>query len=358
MPWAGGSPIRLLVGETAGVAGGVRFLRSTKGYRIAYRTQGSGPPLLVVPPWTTHLEAEAALSGYRAFHEALGRHHTVVLYDRWGTGLSDRDRTDFSLAADVEVLADVAEHLRLRRFALLGPSHGGLVAAAFARGAPGMVSHLVLYGTRASALTRGETWAALRELILANWPVAARAIAAVACRGAEPGDIDVFAEVLQASGTPEMTVAFQDAAGRTDVSGLFAGIRVPTVVLHRRGDSLVSVEDATAIAGRIPGARLEILDGEAHVYCVGDVASLAERITAFTAGGHGSASAQLSAREAEVLELVAGGCTNAEAAERLVLSVRTVERHLLNAYTKMGVRGRSEAIARWLSRGSGGRPSA
>ena len=118
-------------------------------------------------------------------------------------------------------------------------------------------------------------------------------------------------------------------------------------MLHRRGDSLVSAEAASRIAGSIPGARLELLEGEAHVHSVGDVDTLAERILAFTSGSGTRASAQLSRREAEVLELVVEGYRNAEVAERPVLSVRTVERHLLNAYMKLGVRGRTEAAARW-----------
>lgn len=90
------------------------------------------------------------------------------------------------------------------------------------------------------------------------------------------------------------------------------------------------------------------------MHSVGDVDTLAERILAFTSGSGTRASAQLSRREAEVLELVVEGYRNAEVAERLVLSVRTVERHLLNAYLKLGVRGRTEAAARWRRQGPGG----
>jgi pimeloyl-ACP methyl ester carboxylesterase/DNA-binding CsgD family transcriptional regulator len=332
------------------VAGEVKFLSSSRGARIAYGVQGTGPPLVVVPPWTSHLVAQTLLPGTADFHDALSRRHTLVLYDRWGTGLSDRDRDDCSLAADMEVLSDVADHLKLRRFALFGPSHGGPVAVAFAHRFPRRVSHLVIYGTRASALTHGETWAALRDLMLANWPVASQSIAAVATHGGDPAEIAAFAGMLQAAATPEMTVALQDAAIQDDMFAVLGELRVPTLVLHRRDDPLVSAEDATRIAARIPGARLEMLEGEAHAHVVGDVRAVADRIMAFTGGGGRGPSAQLSAREGEVVELVAEGCTNAEVAERLTLSVRTVERHLLNAYTKLGVRGRTEAVARWRGR--------
>lgn len=102
-----------------------RFFTATNGARIGYAVLGSGPPLVFVPPWTSHLEALWALDGHRRFCERLAERHTLVLYDRWGCGLSDRARTDPSLDADVAVLVDVITHLRLRRVALFGPSAGG-----------------------------------------------------------------------------------------------------------------------------------------------------------------------------------------------------------------------------------------
>ncbi len=154
--------------------------------------------------------------------------------------------------------------------------------------------------------------------------------------------------MIRESATPEMTVALQDAALDYDVTDeMFGGIRVPTLVLARRDDPFVSVDDTRSLARAIPGARFELVEGDTHVHLIGEVDVLAERITAFTAGALGGRSAQLSAREAEVLQLVAAGATNAEIAHQLVLSIRTVERHLFNAYAKLGVPGRVEAAARW-----------
>lgn len=246
------------------------------------------------------------------------------------------------------MLLDLADHLRLRRLALLGPSHGGPAAVAVAHRAARRVSHLVLYGTGARTLIDAQTWPALRALILANWPAASRAIAAIATPGCAPDDVEAFAAVLRDGASAEMTVALQDAAAGYDLTAILGELRTPTLVLNRWGDPFVSAEAARRLAGRIPGARLDLVDGTAHPHLVGDVETLADRIVTFTGGGRRVPSAQLSARETEVLALVADGCTNAEVAGRLVLSVRTVERHLLNAYAKLGVRGRAEAIARWL----------
>lgn len=329
--------------------GDIRFIDSSVGARIAYTTLGEGPALVVVPPWVTNLGALDRLSGFRRFHELIGAHHRVVLYDRWGTGLSDRDRDDLSLASEVQVVTDLADHLDLRRFVLLGPSHGGPVAAAVAHAEPRRVSHLVLYGTGARALIDPATWASLRQLILTNWDVGRRSIAANATPKGASADTEAFAEVLRVSATPEMLVALQDAASGYDVRSALGELRTPTLVIHRWDDPFVPVEAARRLAARIPGARLELVDGDAHPHLVGDVDSIAKHILAFTGGADGAPTTRLTRREQEVLSLVAGGCSNAEVAERLVLSVRTVERHLLNSYVKLGVRGRAEAAARWAA---------
>jgi DNA-binding CsgD family transcriptional regulator len=211
------------------------------------------------------------------------------------------------------------------------------------------VSHLVLYGTRAGALLDHAAWSAMRDLMLADRELSRRAMAAVALEGASAEDIEAFTRLSLAAASTEVAIALQDAAMAHDFRSVLDQIRVPTLVIQRRDDPFVSSEEARWMATRIPGATLEILDGAAHVHVVGDSGAIADRVNAFTSGGPGRKSAQLTQRECEVLELVADGCTNAEVAERLVLSVRTVERHLLNSYTKLGVRGRAEATAAWLT---------
>lgn len=328
----------------------IRFLRSTVGARIAYTVEGAGPPLVCVPPWTTHLQLQEELSGCRTFIRELARTHTVIQYDRWGTGLSSRDRDDLSVGADVAILQDVLDHLRLRRTALFGPSHGGTIAAEVAAGHPRRISHLLIYGAQAR-LTTPETWPAMRQLILESWDVACTSIAAVATEGAGQQDVRAFAAMLRAASEPAVLVALQEAALAHEpvLAATHARIRVPTLVLHRHGDSLVPAAAAAELAAMIPGAHLELLAGEPHVHFVGDVVGLARRITRFLGGGARVPAAGVSPREAEVLDLVAAGCSNADVAAHLVLSVRTVERHLLNAYGKLGAHGRAEATARWLA---------
>lgn len=124
----------------------------SEGWWSAKTVRHAGEP--TVPPGATKVKGrqwwrgarrtgEAKLFGFEASHGALSAHPTVVRYDRWGTGLSDRARTDFPSRPTSKCSHDLINDLRLRRFALI-------------------------YGTRASALILGETWAAMRSLILAG----------------------------------------------------------------------------------------------------------------------------------------------------------------------------------------------
>src|SRR5512147_871254 len=100
----------------------VHFCTAPDGVRIAYAVVGSGPPVIRVPPWVTHLELLWALPSYRASIERLAEHFTVVTIEKRGNGLSDRNVTDFSPEARLADLETVVDDLKLRTFALDGYS--------------------------------------------------------------------------------------------------------------------------------------------------------------------------------------------------------------------------------------------
>lgn len=323
----------------------VEYFRSSVGADIAYSRQGEGPAFVVIPPWTHHLVEGAKLGGAPQFAAALARTRTFIRYDRWGTGLSSRDRTDFSLEADVQVLSDLIDHLRLRRFALFGPSHGGPTAVLYALQHPRRVSHLVLYASPLQRPLEVNAWPAMRELIQRDWMLARKTFAALLAEGADANDIETLAQLLDISATPETTIALQDAVQGRDLAPQLTELRVPTLLVSREGDPLFRVEWNHAMAARIPRARVVTLPGNLHVHQLGDAVALASTIQRFL-GDAGSESVEgLSAREAEVLGLLTEGLTNQEIAAQLALSVRTVERHTENIYAKLGVRGRAEAAA-------------
>jgi pimeloyl-ACP methyl ester carboxylesterase/DNA-binding CsgD family transcriptional regulator len=349
------------------MAAHTRFFTTTEGVRITYATLGQGPPLVVIPPWLSHLELFWDTPPFRAFNEALARDFTVVLYDRYGCGLSDRDRADFSLDPDIRVLAELVDHLRLRRFALYGVSTGALVAVPYALAQPRRVSHLLLFGIYRKAWTT-EVGAAVRALIRAHWGLGSRALADWFLPGAGGDALAFFARLQREAASAETALALLEAARRTDQLDLFPRLRVPTLVLSRRDDPIAPLETARDMAARIPGARFAALEGDIHIPEFGDAGAVIAAIRAFVDApprrGHGAASDTgaaptatsptplgLSPREVEVLRLLAGGLSNPAIAARLALSVHTVERHVVNLYTKLGIHGRAEATAYALRHG-------
>jgi DNA-binding CsgD family transcriptional regulator len=157
---------------------------------------------------------------------------------------------------------------------------------------------------------------------------------------------------------------------RIDVRKLLPKIRVPTLVLARDRDRVISVEHARYVAARIPDATYLELPGEDHLPFVGDANAILSAIAQML-GVHGDltieipdapalarefsdqgAATVLSARERDVLQWVARGKPNAEIATALYVSESTVRKHLQNAYRKLGVSSRTAAVA--LLRGPAG----
>src|SRR3712207_6441047 len=149
----------------------------------------------------------------------------------------------------------------------------------------------------------------------------------------------------------------------TDSSARMAELDLPTLVLHSRGDRMNGFGHARDLAANIRGARLVALESNNHIVLADEPAwpVLLRELTEFlapdrpapTAEVEGDVAAVLSPRELDILRLAAEGRDNEAIAAELVLSVRTVERHLQNAYAKLGLQGRTArtaAVARLLAR--------
>jgi len=98
----------------------IGFCSTADGARIAYATVGSGPALVVAPWAPSHLGLEWEEPRVRNFWETIGNHHLIVRYDKHGCGLSDRNRTDFSLDSEVRTIDAIVKELELKVFCALG----------------------------------------------------------------------------------------------------------------------------------------------------------------------------------------------------------------------------------------------
>jgi ATP/maltotriose-dependent transcriptional regulator MalT len=170
-------------------------------------------------------------------------------------------------------------------------------------------------------------------------------------------------ELQRMSVSAKNALAARRQRKQANVVDLLPQLDTPTLVLHSRHDRMNSFEDSRFLASVITGARLVVLESSNHIVLgdepawpvfIDEVASFLEpdRQPATRAVGVDVASV-LSPRELDVLRLAAEGRDNESIARALTLSVRTVERHLHNTYTKLGIQGKSAraaAVARLLTR--------
>jgi pimeloyl-ACP methyl ester carboxylesterase len=315
----------------------IRFC-STPGGRVAYATVGSGPPLVLPALWVSHVELEWDFPEFRAFVSELAATHTVIRYDRLGTGLSDRD----GAADDLIALEALVDALGLEAPALLGISLGATTAVRFAARRP--VCSLALFGGFACGeeIAPAPLREAMVATVRAHWGAGARMLADVWLPGASAALRDRFARLQRAAAAGETAAAMLEAIYATDIRDVLPHVTTPALVLHRRDDRAMPFALGRDLAARLPNARLVALDGEMHLPWLGAAAPV---LAALRGGDAPAPAGALSARERDVLRLVGAGLSDAEIAAQLVVSPHTVHRHVANIRMKLSQPSRSAAVA-------------
>ena len=332
----------------------IRFLKFG-GRRVAYASSGAGPALVAPAWWISHLELDWRDPAFRTLWESAAGGYTLVRYDRLGVGMSDRDvrETDLTLDGDVALLSAVIDELGADTVSLVGGSSGGCAAIAYAARFPERVDRLLLYGAYADGPSIASQ--SVRDAILAtvrsHWGLGSRMLADIFSGDADSVEQERLARYQRDAASPETAAVLLELVYRNDVRSELAQVRAPTVVVHRRDDRAIPYRLGREIAAGIPAAKLIPLAGNAHFPWAGDTDSVARAFRSVLApeasappSTNGPA-VLLSAREREVLALVATGLSDREIAEQLVLSQHTVHRHVANIRNKLGRGTRTAAVA-------------
>jgi pimeloyl-ACP methyl ester carboxylesterase len=274
-----------------------RYARSGD-VNIAYQATGEGPrDLVYVPGWASNIELMWEEPAMARFLSRLASFSRLILFDKRGTGLSDRVSNNElpTLEQRMDDVRAVLEAVGSERAALFGHSEGGNMCVLFAATYPERTAGLITLGCFAKRRDPDEDypWAPTaedREQAVAdceqNWG------------HLRPEDIEYYApsrvgdeqfvrnleRYLRRGASPGAAAALLRMNSHIDVREVLPTIRVPTLVLHRTGDRDVDIAEGRYIASKIPGAKFVELAGADHWISAGDTDVIADEIEEFLTG--------------------------------------------------------------------------
>lgn len=243
---------------------------------VAYQVLGEGPFDVVVAPGTvSHVELIWDAAGWDVLLRGLAEHARVIIFDKRGTGLSDRDVGVPTLEDRSDDIRAVMDAVKSPRAVLFGLSESVPMSVVFAASHPERVSALVLYGGYARFLWApdyqfGVPERAFRRRLKGDaeefmTPGALEAFARSGMPSADQDEVRAFARIIRYGASPAAFEALDRMNMSIDVRDVLPVISAPTLVLRQRADPWVRAEHCRYLAEHIPGAVFVELDGEQHL---------------------------------------------------------------------------------------------
>jgi len=287
-------PLRAVVRAGVGAAP-TRYARNGE-ISLAYQVLGEGPTtLLLVTGWVLPMEAIWEDPAYVRFVERLAASFRVILWDKRGTGLSDRVAVDRlpTLEERMDDIRAVLDAAGAERAAIAGMSEGSVLAALFGAAHPERTRALVLYGgwgcTVGDEGYRGmpgrERFEQFARDVQRSWDDMGPFLALWApTHEHDPLVREWWTRALHRGASPASAVAWLRMLADFDIRGVVGAIHTPTLVLHRSGDRLIGVQNGRWLAAGIPGAEYVELAGDDHLWWLGDQDALLDEVERFLVG--------------------------------------------------------------------------
>jgi pimeloyl-ACP methyl ester carboxylesterase/DNA-binding CsgD family transcriptional regulator len=340
----------------------IRFCKSADGTRIAYALNGAGDPLVRAAHWVGHLDHEMNNPVIEPWISLLSRRHRLLRYDSRGCGLSDRDNVELTFQRQVEDLRAVVDAAGLDRFVLFGMAGGASIAVAFAAQYPERVTHLVLHGACARAkIARGEVEDGMTQVkaVEIGWgnanPAFRQLFTSQLLPDATADEFAAFNALIQQTTAPASAARILHMFFQVNLTEVAPRIRCPTLIFHSREDGRIPFEQGRELACLISGAEFHPLQSRNHLILRREPAwaELAGHLDAFLPrrAGPDPRIESLTARERQLLSLVAKGMDNRAIASLSAISEKTVRNHVSNIFSKIGATSRAQAVA--LARDAG-----
>lgn len=274
---------------------GVRYADSG-GTQIAYQEFGAGPIELVfkLVDGGSHLEVLWEEPRVVRIYERLARFGRVVVFDPRGTGLSDPAGDTLTLEQQVDDLLAVLDAVGFERSAFVGATASGRLAVFAAATHPDRFSALVLVG---SSVTGSSFWdpgrlAALERVIVDSWGTGRYGATNVPSLADDTRVQRWLGRIERNAASPGMARRLVQLGAGMDLRDLLPSVRVPTLVIHRRDDTLMPVEQGRQLAAGIEGARFVELEGIDNSIIAGDTDAVLDEVEEFLTGHRGVADSE------------------------------------------------------------------
>jgi pimeloyl-ACP methyl ester carboxylesterase len=264
-----------------------RYARSGDVH-IAYSVTGDGPiDLVYVPGFVSHLELNWEDAAYARFLRRLASFSRLIVFDKRGTGMSDRVPADAlpSLETRMDDVRAVLDAAGSERAALLGVSEGGPMCALYAATYPQRTTALIMLASYAVEDWPDAQIEAFCAWIEGHWGDGAEPLKLLAPSIA--GDMHAqnwLGTYFRTAASPGAAIALTRMNSHIDVRDILHAVRVPALVLHRAGDGNIPPTLGREVAAAIPGARFVEVPGGDHFPWVGDQDAILAEIEEFLTG--------------------------------------------------------------------------
>ncbi|WP_024768069.1 alpha/beta fold hydrolase [Aquimarina macrocephali] len=258
---------------------------------IAYQVFGSGPiDLVYIPGWVSNIDWMWACPELVNFLQELGKIARVILFDKRGTGLSDRIVDFPTLEERMDDIRTVMDAVGSEKAVLFGHSEGGSVSALFAATYPNRTISLITFGIFAKRVYAPEyPWAptykerqVVYDMIENNWGSGDMNLESLAPSKANDKEfMDWLANYFRSGASPRAAMMLTKMNTKVDIIDILDAINVPTLILQRTDDIDVKIEEGRFIADRIPEAKFVEFEGGDHLFWTGNTDEILTEMKAF-----------------------------------------------------------------------------
>jgi len=349
----------------------IQYVTASDGLRLAWADAGEGPLVVKASNWLTHLEYDWDSPVWRHWIRFFSAHFRFVRFDERGCGMSDWSAGDLSLdrwVADLEAVVDAAKPTG--PVILLGISQGAAICASYAARHPECVSHLVLCGPyargswRRGILRTEQEYRAMVDLTRHGWgkdnPTFRQIFTSRFIPGGSEEQLRWFNDLCRKTTTGDIAARLFEARAMVDATAILDQVRAPTLIVHAREDEITPISEGRLVAAGIRGAEFVELDSRNHILLEQEPAwdrfrqVVLDFLHVKGTEGEDPAFGALSTRERQILALIVDGLSNADIADRLGISEKTVRNHTSNLFDKLGVWTRAQAMVFARDRHFGG----